>query len=263
MNASLANMLNDTALATDETQQGWQDYADSLVEAANRQKDTTQNIESSVGALDRVKTDTEKLAEANTSLTIGYDEATGKANSFSGTIVKTGKSLDDTAKKTEDAIKQSEAYQIKMLELASNEKIALIEGRVALDISEAETNAEKVIALSETIASNFAESTNLVGDLFGLFTEADTFRERWALADQIKNENRLRDEQLEMQKELTKAQIDNIKQKTRNLAKGDALIKVNGDGLAPHLEAFMFEILREIQVRVNADGEEMLLGLTQ
>src|SRR5690606_10987517 len=85
MNGRLSDMLNDTSTATKETQQGWQDYADSLVEAANRQKDTTQNIESSVGALDRVKTDTEKLLEANTSLAIGYDEATGKANSFSGT----------------------------------------------------------------------------------------------------------------------------------------------------------------------------------
>ena len=34
----------------------------------------------------------------------------------------------------------------------------------------------------------------------------------------------------------------------------------NGDGLQPHLEAFMWEILEAIQVRVNADGYEMLLG---
>ncbi|MCP4063709.1 MAG: hypothetical protein GY740_10715, partial [Gammaproteobacteria bacterium] len=60
----------------------------------------------------------------------------------------------------------------------------------------------------------------------------------------------------------TEAQIENIREKTKRLAKGDALIKVEGAGLQPHLEAFMFEILREIQVRVNADGEEMLLGLS-
>jgi len=35
---------------------------------------------------------------------------------------------------------------------------------------------------------------------------------------------------------------------------------VDGAGLQPHLEAFMWEILRTIQVRVNQDGLEMLLG---
>ena len=40
------------------------------------------------------------------------------------------------------------------------------------------------------------------------------------------------------------------------------MIKIDGDGLAPHLEAFMFQILENIQTRVNANGEEMLLGLS-
>ena len=42
---------------------------------------------------------------------------------------------------------------------------------------------------------------------------------------------------------------------------GDALIKIDGAGLQPHLEAFMWEILRTIQTRVNRDGLAMLLGV--
>ena len=38
------------------------------------------------------------------------------------------------------------------------------------------------------------------------------------------------------------------------------MIKVDGAGLQPHLEAFMWEVLKAIQVRVNADGLKMLLG---
>lgn len=262
MNGRLSDMLNDTTVATEETQQGWQDYADSLVEAANRQKDTTQTIESSGGALDRVKTDTEKLAEANASLTIGYDEASGKANSFSGTIIKTGKSLDDTAKKTEDAIKQSEAYQIKMLELASNEKIALIEGKVSLNIAEAEANAKKVEAIAQSLSDSFQSTGEVISSLFGN-DAPDWDRFGFETQRQIDKENKLRERAMEQQEKLNQAQIEYIKQRTRQLSKGDALIKVDGAGLQPHLEAFMFEILREIQVRVNADGEEMLLGLIQ
>ena len=81
------------------------------------------------------------------------------------------------------------------------------------------------------------------------------------MASQIRKENELREKAFELQEKMTKAQIEEIKARTRQISKGDALIKVDGTGLQPHLEAFMFEILREIQVRVNADGEEMLLRL--
>ncbi len=39
------------------------------------------------------------------------------------------------------------------------------------------------------------------------------------------------------------------------------MIKVDGTGLQPHLEAFMFEILNAIQVRANAEGANFLVGL--
>jgi len=46
------------------------------------------------------------------------------------------------------------------------------------------------------------------------------------------------------------------------LRRGDAMIRIDGDGLQPHLEAFMFEILESIQVRVNQEGQELLLGVS-
>lgn len=282
INDELAKKLQDTQVATKETQSSWQDYADELVNAANKHKDldnamgdTEQNLGRSSNALDRLTNEAQKnggaldevgyttkqLAKDNKSLALGYDQATGKVNSWSGGIIKTGKSLDDTAEKTEKAIAKTEDYYIQMEKISSNERIKRIEASVSLDIAEVEANAKKVEALAESIASTFSDSTGLTKELFGLFSEADNFREKWKLADQIKNENKIRDEQLKMQKKLTEAEVAYIKQKTRNLAKGDAMIKVNGDGLAPHLEAFMFEILENIQTRVNADGEEMLLGL--
>ena len=41
---------------------------------------------------------------------------------------------------------------------------------------------------------------------------------------------------------------------------GTVTVTITGDGLAPHLEAFMWEVLRAVQVRVNEDGLDMLLG---
>ncbi|WP_170005813.1 phage tail tape measure protein [Marinobacter guineae] len=283
LNERLAEKLKDTGDASEDTQKSWQDYANELVNAANKQNDLNdaiggagEKLNRSGNAIDQltdkaskngdalgdVGETTRKLAEDNKTLTLGYDKATGKVNSWSGTMVKSNKTLDDAAEKTNKVLKETESYRLELEKIDSNERIKTIEAVVSLDIAEAEANAKKVVALAESITSTFSDSTELVGDLFNLFAEADNFRDKWKITDQIKNENKLRDEQMKLQKKLTEAQIDNIRERTKRLAKGDALIKVNGEGLAPHLEAFMFEILQEIQVRVNADGEEMLLGLS-
>ena len=90
----------------------------------------------------------------------------------------------------------------------------------------------------------------------------DTFGEKWHLfKDQVEKENEHRDRSFELQKELTEAQIAQMKAQTDALLKGDGLIKIDGAGLKPHLEAFMWEILSEIQVKVNKDGLKMLLGV--
>ena len=61
---------------------------------------------------------------------------------------------------------------------------------------------------------------------------------------------------------LTNAEIDLLKEKKNFLSRGEALITVKGDGLQPHLEAFMWEILKSIQVRATQEGAEFLIGST-
>ena len=181
-------------------------------------------------------------------------------NSFSGTIIKSNKSLDDAAEKTKKVIKETEAYQLKLLELASDEKISRIQATVELDIAEVEAGAEKVKAISKSISDTFAGTGDLIGSLFGQLGEGSKF-DQLGISAQIRLENERRDEALKLQKRYTEAQIEQIKARTRAIQRGDAVLKVDGAGLQPHLEAFMFEILNAIQVRVNADGEELLLRL--
>lgn len=228
--------------------------------ATNAVENLSGRVEKSGGALADVGKTTRELAENNKSLTIGYDQATGKVNSWTGGIIRSNSSLDAAADKTQRVLKETENFRIEMEKLSSNERVKTIEAVVSLDIAEVEANAKKVEALAASIATTFSESTQLLGGIFAIYDSSST-KTKWKLADQIKKENKIREEQLGLQKKLTEAEVDYIKQKTQNLKRGDALIKVDGTGLQPHLEAFMFEILNEIQVRVNADGEEMLLGL--
>lgn len=77
----------------------------------------------------------------------------------------------------------------------------------------------------------------------------------------LDDENRRREEQFDLQKKLVEQQIELGKIKLEQLESGDALIKIDGSGLAPHIEAIMWEILEAIQVRANATGAEFLLGI--
>ncbi|NJM10472.1 MAG: hypothetical protein HC883_06410 [Bdellovibrionaceae bacterium] len=91
-------------------------------------------------------------------------------------------------------------------------------------------------------------------------SDADTFT-KLEIIEQIEAENKRRDAALELQKQLTEAEIENIRAKTRALDRGDSIIKIDGSGLAPQLEAFMWEVLKAIEVRANATYADYLLGL--
>ena len=79
--------------------------------------------------------------------------------------------------------------------------------------------------------------------------------------ESLSRENEYRDRALELQEDLTQATIENLRAKTYAMTSGQALVKIDGAGLQPHLEAFMWEILKTIQVRVNNDGLDMLVGV--
>jgi hypothetical protein len=64
-----------------------------------------------------------------------------------------------------------------------------------------EADAEKAVALSESIASSFEDTGKVIEALFGQFEGAD-FQTRNLLEKQIREENERRDKVLEMQKKM-------------------------------------------------------------
>ena len=124
-----------------------------------------------------------------------------------------------------------------------------------------EADTKKTVAAFDSITGSIKSTDEVLGKLF---TNLDFSKVGWSeqrlIEKQIDKENKLRKESFDLQKRLTDATINQMNAQANALIKGDGLIKISGDGLKPHLEAFMWEILQTIQVRVNADGLKMLLG---
>ena len=178
----------------------------------------------------------------------------GVMDSLSKKTDLTNKDLIELAKVTKEA-------EGKLAALASNERIKTIEAKVSLNIANLEANSKIATALIEGISNTITSSSNLLGELFGMLgNEALSFSDKWKIDDQIDIENQLKKDAFELQKNLTEAQIAMMKAQTAALVNGEGLIQIDGAGLKPHLEAFMWEILSAIQVKVNQDGLKMLLG---
>lgn len=238
---------------------------------------TAQRIEPATfdGLIDSAPEVAEALEE--TAVAIGgvipiLDEATGKVIGYTDGVSDANDIMNQSfqaAKKASDGINQlglsaeemggfTEKAFVQLQELATNERIKNIEARVSLNIAELESDTERTLAAFDSITTSITSTGDLLGSLFGQLGGDFTFREGLAIEKQIEDENRRRDEALKKQSELTDAQIEAIRARTEAVERGDAMITVDGAGLQPHLEAFMWEILEAIQVRVNQEGLETL-----
>lgn len=196
-----------------------------------------------------------------------FDRAMAMLDKRNAEIEKSSGTSSEAILREADALRKAEESASKMAieleKIASNERIKLIEAKVTLDVARVEADAKKVVAAFESINSTVQSTGSVLGSLFGLFKDYSSLD--WSairlIENQISEENDLRRGAFNMQKELTAAQIEVLKAQAANMRNGDALIKVDGSGLKPHLEAFMWEILKAIQVRVNNDGLKLLLGV--
>ena len=194
----------------------------------------------------------------------GAGDASDKANAG---LEKGAAGLDKAAKAAEKAAEEAEKVKLKLLELATDEKIALIEARVELNTAQLQAQVDLAEiafgSLDNTISSTGETISALFGALVAISESGGTFNQAFRLIEeQLELENRLREEAAELQKEYTQALIDEVQARAERLRSDRALIEVDGTGLEPHLEAIMFEILEAVQVRVSEEGLQLLLGGT-
>lgn len=210
-----------------------------------------------------------RTAEASKVIKTAYEQLypvvstnTDKLKTSAGVMEELGKKTDLTNKDLIELAKVTKEAEGKLAALASNERIKTIEAKISLDIANVEANAKIANAIIEGISSTIQSSSTLLGDLFGMLGNENLgFTDKWKIEDQIDTENAQKKEAFELQKKLTEAQIEMMQAQTDALINGDALIKIDATGLEPHLEAFMWKILENIQTRVNKDGLKMLLGM--
>lgn len=176
----------------------------------------------------------------------------------------TTKSITDQAREAEKAAEKAAAWRLEMEKLASNERVKVLEFRAQLDITNVQEQTKRIQAAFESLDNTVNSTADVINKAFGLLAGGNDLIDssvRNKLFAQLDIENANRERALAKQAELTDAQIKVLRAQAEQLTRGDALIKIDGTGLAPHLEAFMWEVLKAVQVRGNRDGMKLLLGV--
>ena len=233
---------------------------DAFFELNDAAKVVTAGLDSAASASEKTGRGLESSAKAVQSIIPVYDEATGKLIGYTDGISGAADIMSYMYESSSEAAEGIEKIGKAAENLDLKEKLALIDSQTQVAVANIKAGAEIITSAFESVNVGIESTGDLLGSLFDNLGEADNFRERFMIEDQIKLENERRAKEFELQEKQLKLLERQLKARQEMMKSGGALITVNGDGLQPHLEAFMWEILEAIQVRVNADGYEMLLG---
>lgn len=213
-------------------------------------------------AYSKGKLSSDEFAKATAALAVQQDKILGPLNKTKNKVDEQAKAMAKQAEETRKAEESAKKYAIEMEKIASNERIKTIEARVKLNVAQIEADTARVKAAFESLNKGIESTGKVTEEILKGFKDIPSeFDPRFKVFEQqLQKETSFREQQFRLQKELTEAQIQAMRAQTKAMEAGDAFIKIDGSGLQPHLEAFMWEILRTIQARVNRDGLKMLLG---
>jgi TP901 family phage tail tape measure protein len=226
--------------------------AAAMASAADAYKTTALTAGDAAEASKIIRAEYDKLAPAAENVNDKLKTSSGVLETLASKTDLTNKELIELAKVTKDA-------EVKLESLASNERIKVIESRVKLNIAEVEANAKIAVAIIEGISQTYTADTSLIGDLMAQVTDGYSFADKTRIA-MVNASNQRVEELHQAQMRLVGAQVEYMREKTRAISAGDPIVTINADGLKPHLEAFMWEVLKEIQVKMAYDGGDMLTG---
>jgi CxxC motif-containing protein len=185
------------------------------------------------------------------------------------TNIVNGVALKNVSDTIEKEIPKEKTMEImaKIDEVKIKEQSAIIqksvEWKAKVDIAQIESAAKIIETAFKSVDATIADTGKVITADLGVFaTLTQAGRGGTAFMEQqITDENRRRDAALELEKKLVEAQVDNMKARTNAMQSGQAMIQIDGKGLQPQLEAFMFEVLKAIQIRANAEGAQYLVGM--
>lgn len=199
------------------------------------------------------------LIDDTASYTETQDKATLAQGKFTEEIKKAKDPLKDLSDSQKLAIENAHELELKLLELASDERIKAMEFQVQLNVEGIKGQVEQVKAALTEIGNFYKSNADVITQLTEGFSQSKTAADREFFKEQISR-------QLDMEQQVVDSQVElnaSISELNRAYAASltrDTIVKIESDGLDESMELFMFEVLKRIQTKVVGDRAAFLLG---
>ncbi|MCK5913760.1 MAG: hypothetical protein KAG12_07755, partial [Desulfuromusa sp.] len=206
--------------------------------------------------------------------------------------------LDEDGTLEGDINAMTDTVKLKLAELSSQETIVTIKAETKINVAEIEAQTKRVIAALELeglqteevtkriqsmyefnstaviaeadkITSAFDASADSIGSLSGELsafaglldnTDLDYF-DRTDIENFVSRQLDQQEKLIDSQVRLADAQAALIELKYDKLTSGEALIRIESDGLEPALEQVLGSIMEKVQLKVAMEEAELLLAL--
>lgn len=260
----ISTWVTDAAIALGLLDDEATSVVDSLNDVPGSMRDIALSADESARAIAAADAEMESITRnsyAATDSSYNLADALSDAEAKMAALGNSGELLPQLYGDIDKATVATQKWNEAAAEIELEEKLARIEAQTEITTAKLESDAQKSVAAFESISVSVQTTGDNLRDLYGLFSEADSISDKFFLSDQIDIQNERQQQALDLQEKLTTEQIAASKALRKSFDGGDATITVNGDGLQPHLEAMMFEVLNAVQVRTNAEGLSLLLGV--
>lgn len=172
---------------------------------------------------------------------------------------KVTKAIDDSGETVKDTATETEKLREKLLELASNEKIAAMEFSANIEVANIEAQARTVEAAFESITQSVVSTSSATTELFSLLADPNlSLRDKFDIQTAAEKQLELQEQSLEQQGKLIEAEVALMNERTRMLRNGGSMINLNADNLAPELQLVLRSLIDHIRLEAVEQGLEIL-----
>lgn len=189
---------------------------------------------------------------------------------YSGVVEKT-KELAEATKKKADLDKEAAKALTKRIDvlskfklgleaIQSKERVSIFEIKAQVDLAEIKAGMEMFKNLTDTIQTGIESTGETISSLFTILAEGGG-RYGFEIMQAIEREADIRERQITMQEELTRAQIEILDARKEAMERGEAQINITAEGLEPHLQEILRSIVEAMRIEATAEGQEFLLGI--
>jgi phage-related minor tail protein len=273
-----------------ETQKAAEDTSEAIANVpGEKEVNIATNTEEAQAKLNQLGGDVDSLTTDEFLLAIGIDDqasnevrqAKEEFLALDGTVVEfVGKADTEDAKKAiEELVPPDKRLELQVeLETAQIEADAerfaaqmealqsSVEWEAKLDIAQVEANARQVEAAFESVNTTIQSTGDVISEslglLVGLGDGIGNALEKFAITEQIRKENELRERAIKLQEKLTEQQIVTMRDLSDRLNSDDPIkLTLNTDNLSPALELVWEEILEALQDQAVLEGGDMLVSM--